>query len=91
MKDLTRHQKVLPKIRPFVPNHNVISTAYGQYFTSYESTVVFKPNDSRITYLGLGWDYSRTTVKYVCQYLNMTPAELRKGLESDDFEIMRSL
>lgn len=81
MKSITKHRKVLPRVQVIAPNHTKISTIYGTYITSYNSTVAFVPNDEPILYLGEDWDYSRTTLKYLGQALNTNTAELRKRLK----------
>lgn len=85
MKSITMHKKVLPSISTFAANHNHIHTSYGAYFTSYDSVILFNPTDESVTYLDPKWEFSRTTTKHLGKYLDMSPTEIRKGIESGDF------
>lgn len=80
MKDVTRHAKTLPKVRTVAPNYAIIATTYGKYFTSYTSTIAFIAKDTSQLYLGNDWDYSRTTMWHLGNFLGKTTAELRQGL-----------
>lgn len=64
-----------------VPNQFVIYTNEGKYFQSYESIIVFIPNDGTPVRLGSDWEYSRTTGKYRNLFLNETIAETRQKLK----------
>lgn len=88
MKSITRHSKTMPKIRPLAPQHNVIHTSYGKYLTSYDSVIVFLPNDESTIYLGEDWNYSVTTLKYRNQFLNTTTKELEAKLASGSAKIV---
>ena len=51
------------------------------YFQSYDSVVAFKPNSSEEKIrVGVDWDYSRTTMKYVGQFLGQNTAKTRKDI-----------
>lgn len=57
-----------------VPNQFIIETSKGRYFQSYDSIIAFLPweimgNVSGIKLDENYWDYSRTTMKYLCQFL----------------------
>ncbi len=47
-----------------VPNQFVIYTYEGRYFQSYDSIIVFIPNDGSPIQLGSDWKFSSTTSKY---------------------------
>ena len=76
MKDITRHNKVKPSISVMAPNHSIIYTEYGKYFTSYDSVIVFLPYDESTIYLGEDWKSSTTTSKHRRNFINYTTAEL---------------
>jgi len=50
-------------------NQIVINTKDGVYFQSYDSIVAFKGNDGKVV-LGKDYRYSRTTMKYLIQFLD---------------------
>ena len=76
MKDITRHNKVNPSISVIAPNHSIIYTKYGRYFTSYDSVIVFLPKDEPIIYLGEDWKCSPTTSKHRRSFIPYSTAEL---------------
>ena len=76
MKDITRHSKVKPSIKVIAPNHSIIYTAYGTYFTSYNSVIVFLPKDESTIYLGEDWKSSTTTSKHRRSFIDYTTKEL---------------
>jgi len=76
MKDITRHSKVKPSIKVIAPNHSIIYTAYGTYFTSYNSVIVFLPYDESTIYLGKKWKCSATTSKHRRNFISYSTAEL---------------
>ena len=54
------------------------------YFTSNDSVVAFKPNSSEEKIrVGVDWDYSRTTMKYVGQFLGQNTAKTRKDIKDE--------
>jgi hypothetical protein len=54
-----------------VPNQFVIETKDGEYFQSYRTLIAFRPRSGRIKLSEDSWDYSRTTLKYLCQFLGL--------------------
>ncbi|WBC28545.1 hypothetical protein TPMD03_7 [Thiohalocapsa phage LS06-2018-MD03] len=71
-----------PNITKFANNHVVVTTKKGRYFQSYSSVVCFKPFSGDKFYLGNRWDYSKTTVKYLGQFLGMCKFEIEDALKS---------
>jgi hypothetical protein len=73
-----------------VPNQFIITTNTGECFQSYETIIGFRPyKDGAKTSLDMSsWDYSRTTVKYLCQWLDITPAELRQAVKNNVFHLI---
>ena len=69
-----------------VKNHFVIETDEGKYLHSYESVIVFIPNDkSKPVQLGKDWDYSNTTGKYRNMFLGETKRETEAKLASGEY------
>ena len=65
-------------------NQFKIYTDEGVYFQSYDSVVAFKPNNSEEKIrVGVDWDYSRTTMKYVGQFLGQNTAKTRKDIKDE--------
>ena len=65
-------------------NQFEIYTDEGVYFQSYDSVVAFKPNNSEEKIrVGVDWDYSRTTMKYVGQFLGQNTAKTRKDIADE--------
>ena len=65
-------------------NQFEIYTDEGVYFQSYDSVVAFKPNNSEEKIrVGVDWDYSRTTMKYVGQFLGQNTAKTRKDITDE--------
>ena len=63
-------------------NQFKIYTDEGVYFQSYNSVVAFIPvsSEEKIR-VGVDWNYSRTTMKYVGQFLGQSTAKTRRDIE----------
>lgn len=65
-----------------VANQFLIKLSDGAIFQSYETLIAVKYNDGRIK-LAEGWgDYSRTTSKYLYQFLNMNRKEIQEAVKA---------
>ena len=65
-------------------NQFEVYTDEGVYFQSYDSVVAFKPNNSEEKIrVGVDWDYSRTTMKYVGQFLGQNTAKTRRDIKDE--------
>ena len=65
-------------------NQFEVYTDEGVYFQSYDSVVAFKPNSSEEKIrVGVDWDYSRTTMKYVGQFLGQNTAKTRRDIKDE--------
>ena len=65
-------------------NQFEVYTDEGVYFQSYDSVVAFKPNNSEEKIrVGADWDYSRTTMKYVDQFLGQNTAKTRRDIKDE--------
>ena len=67
-----------------VANHFIINDSGVEYLQSYNSLVV-KKDENGVT-LGKDWDYSRTTMKYVGQFLNENAKTIREKIKSGEFK-----
>ena len=68
-----------------VKNQFILTTSEGKYFQSYESVIVFIPNDGKIQLDSTYWDYSKTTGKYRNQFLNETKKETEQKIASGQY------
>ena len=65
-------------------NQFEVYTDEGVYFQSYDNVVAFKPNNSKEKIrVGVDWDYSRTTMKYVGQFLDQNTANTRRDIKDE--------
>lgn len=86
----------LPKVRNLtspsgnkVANQFLIITKDGQYFQSYETLIVFIPEDSRPIMLDkVAWDYSVTTSKYRNIFLGETRKETEAKIKSGEYKLV---
>lgn len=60
-------------------NQFVIYGKYGIYFQSYES-IVAEITEGGILRLGKDWNYSKTTLKHLCLFINDNLKNLNKYL-----------
>ena len=67
-----------------IPNQFQITTSKGRYFQSYNSIIVFIPNNGNRIELGSDWEYSTTTGEYRNLFLNedkkTTERKLKEGI-----------
>lgn len=69
-----------------VKNQFEITTPEGRYFQSYDSVIVFKPNNGdKIQLDSRYWDYSKTTGKYRNQFLGETKKETEAKIASGEY------
>ena len=73
-----------------VKNQFVISDNGNTYFQSYNSIIVKRDINNKIT-LGNDWDYSKTTSKYRNMFLNETTKETEKKIASGIYKIDKTL
>ena len=67
-------------------NQFLIRTEKGLYFKSYESNIVFIPNDGKPIQLDEeAWDYSQTTGKYRNMFLGETKKETEKKIAIGEY------
>ena len=70
-----------------VKNQFEIVTPEGRIFQSYESVIVFIPNDGKIKLDEKFWDYSVTTGKYRNQFLGEDKKATEKKIASGEYEL----
>lgn len=78
-----------PRTQEPVKNQFIIRTRDGVYFQSYQTVIAYEPNNGGNTVLDKhSYDYSRTTMKYLCQFLNVDSInDVRKGIENGAYEL----
>lgn len=73
-----------------VPNQFIIETSEGVYFQSYQSVIAFKPFgvDKKIQLDEEHWDYSRTTLRYLNQFLGTAgKRDIERRIAEERYEI----
>jgi len=70
-----------------VPNQFIITTKDGTYFQSYQSIIALIKNDGSIVLDDYYWDYSRTTGKYLREFLKEGIAETRQKIASGEYQL----
>ena len=73
-----------------VKNQFVISDNGNTYFQSYNSIIVKRDINNKIT-LGNNWDYSKTTGRYRNLFLNETKKETEKKIADGIYKIDKTL
>lgn len=58
------------KLSMMAPNQYIIETENGKIFQSF-NYVVCKVAYGDMVFLNSDWDYSKTTTRYLCQFLNV--------------------
>ena len=70
-----------------VPNQFEIRVGNIRYFQSYQSTIV-KIEDGGVFLDEFYWNYSRTTTKYLNQYLGQNTKEIKEGIQSGSIKLI---
>jgi len=73
-----------------VPNQFIISTDKGTYFKSYDSVIALETWGGQVIITD-DWNYSKTTSKYTCEFLNMSLQEIKKAIKSGQFTLDNNL
>lgn len=68
-----------------IPNQFVISDNGNEYFQSYQSIIVKRDNNSKITLDRKYWDSSSTTSKYRNLFLGETKKETLQKIKSGEY------
>ena len=88
MKNKVKVRNMRNNNNNLVPNQFIISTDEGVYFQSYNSTIVFVDEESKVFLDENDWDYSRTTGKYRNIFLGEYIGETRKKIEIGEYELI---
>lgn len=70
-----------------VPNQFEIETPEGQYFQSYDSTIIFIDKAGQVWLDEWTWEYSVTTGKYRNQFLGEDKKETMKKIKSWEYKV----
>ena len=71
-----------------VPNQFRIVANNGVYFQSYNSVIAFRPYNGKIQLDETYWDYSRTTSKYLNQFLRVSgKKEVEQKIKAGEYEL----
>lgn len=85
-----------PRTYNAVANQFVICTKKGDFFQSYRSIVAKVDNKGKV-WLSAYWDYSRTTMKYLYQFLrdygyyDLSASKVRKHIADGTFNYKADL
>jgi len=85
MKAINKFKRDFRGIKQTNPNHTEIAMKYGTAFISYDSVVAFRPYADEPLVLGADWDYSKTIMKYLGQWLGLNKAEITARIKSGKF------
>lgn len=70
------------------PNQFEVYTDDGVYFQSYRSIIAFKPCGGKTQLDETYWDYSRTTSKYLNQFLRTSgKKEIEQKIKAGEYEL----
>lgn len=87
LQEITEIKSQLPTIKSLDNYHKQIVLCFPSGLTamySYNTLITYKFQDKpRI--LTPYWDYSRTTTKYLSQYLHKNKAEIRKAITNFEY------
>ncbi len=70
-----------------IPNQFTVSTSEGKFFQSYESVIVFIPNDGKIQLDAKFWNYSKTTSKYRNIFLGEDKKETERKIKEGIYQL----
>lgn len=70
-----------------VPNQFIVVAEGVSYFQSYKSVIAALEDGGAVTLDSTYWDYSRTTSKYLGQFLGEPMAEVRKKVKSGEYKL----
>ncbi len=82
IKKIKTYQMTSPRTGNPVANQFEIYTPEGKYFQSYRSIIAFVNKFGQIMLDEYYHNYSRTTSKYLTQFLNMNTKERTRAIEN---------
>lgn len=74
------------RVRNVGPNHNTIEHQGVNYLQSYES-IIARWVDGERPLFSPHWDYSKTTMKYLGQFLNSNAKEIRQKFKDGEYVV----
>jgi len=83
----TVRQMTSPRTGNPVANQFEIRTPKGVFFQSYKSIIALVDNNNNIILDEYFYDYSRTTSKYLTQFLGLNTQERRKMIKSKEIKL----
>jgi len=78
------------RVEHLAPNQSIIIADGNEVLQSYDSTVAVKYADGTVE-LGADWNYSKTTMKFVKQFLDSNAANTRKQIEKGAWKLNTEL
>ena len=92
VKRVVRVEKMTGRTGRPVKNQYVIHTPEGRYFQSYAAMVAFQDHLNTTTLLDKRyWRYSRTTMKYLEQFLGQGMKQIIEHVESGYYRLVDRL
>lgn len=76
-----------PRSGESVKNQFEIYTPKGRYFQSYKSMIAFVDNKGKIYLDEYYYDYSRTTSKYLTQFLDINTQERKQMIKNKSIKL----
>jgi len=87
IKKIKTYSMTSPRTGNPVANQFEIYTPEGKYFQSYRSIIAFVDKFGQIMLDEYYHNYSRTTSKYLTQFLNMNTKERAKAIKEKDITL----
>lgn len=88
LEEITEIKSHLPSIKSIDYNGNHISISLPSKritaFYSYEQLITYK-QENKPRVIIPKWDYSKTTIKYLSQYLGKNKAEIKQAIANFEF------
>lgn len=70
-----------------IANQFILRTPEGTYFQSYQSIIAFMPYSGQIVLDETYHDYSRTTSKYLTQFLGVDSRDRKQKIKSGEYKL----
>jgi hypothetical protein len=91
MSQIEDFKKLNMSIQTLAPNQIILTSSLGSVFISYDSIIAHKDNLGQIT-LSDKWNYSKTTTKYLSQFLNgIKSSEIKAKIKDNIYFIDANL
>ena len=70
-----------------VANQFIITDTIGETFQSYRSLIAYRTYECVVTLDEVFWNYSRTTSKYLAQFLGETTKEIQRKVADGTYSL----